>query len=151
MSTLSGPRMLYAVADSLQRDTTAKETVGVRAYSDDGEFVYVGAAEAITASGDPVSVAGALSAVKRGDRDTEGAFLGIAEAPFASGEYGYVRVKGPASTVVASGAVAGDELELSGTEGQLKKITTSGVAVAIALEASDDASTAVSDVLLLGR
>ena len=77
----------------------------------------------------------------RGDLDV-GAFIGIAEAPFASGEYGYIRVKGPASVVVESGAVAGDSLQLSGTVGKLKKTTTSGDQVATALAASDNASTA---------
>lgn len=151
MSKLSGPKQLFAVADSLQRDSTAKETVGDRAFGDDGEFIYVTAGESIPSSGDPVSIDGALTSVKLGDRDTEGAFLGCAESPFASGESGYIRVKGPASMIVESGAVAGDELELSTTEAKLKKITSSGVAVAIALEASDNASAARKNVLLLGR
>lgn len=151
MSELTGPVMLYPASDSLTRHSSAQTTVGNRAYGEDGEFVYVTAGEAIPASGDPVSIDGALSAVKLGDRDTEGAFLGCAEAPFASGESGYVRVKGPASMVVESGAVAGDELELSATEAKLKKITTSGTVVAVALEASDDAGTARKSVFLIGR
>ena len=146
-TVLTGPVEFVPAKDSTTRSTTALASVGSRAYAENGEFVYVGAGGAITTSGDPVSASGALSAVLRGDLDV-GAFLGCAEAPFASGEYGYIRVKGPASMVVESGAVAGDSLQLSGTVGKLKKTTASGDQVAIALAASDDASTAAIAVYI---
>jgi hypothetical protein len=147
---LTGPVMLSAVGDSATRHSSAQATPGARAYSEDGEFVYVTAGGAITTSGDPVTLAGVISAVVRGDLDT-GAFLGCAEAPFASGESGYVRTKGPTLMVVESGAVAGDELELSGTVGKLKKYAgTTRRAVAIATVASDNASTARILVHLCG-
>jgi len=153
MAKLTGPVAVTPASDSHSRHATALASLGSRAYSEFGEYVYVTAGEAISASGDPVSLDGGLGAVKRGDADTEGAFFGVAESPFASGESGYVCVKGfdpdGVDSVVASGAVAGDFLEMSGTEGQFKKITSSGVAVAVALEASDDASTARIDIMLL--
>jgi hypothetical protein len=147
---LTGPVLVTAAGTSAHRSTTAGATVGSRGYSENGEFVYVTAGGAITVSGDPVSVAGALSAVVRGDSDS-GAFLGCAEAPFASGESGYVRVKGETLMIVESGAVAGDEVQLSSTVGKLKKITTSGSAIGIALAASDNSSAARIAVYLTGR
>lgn len=147
VTVLTGPVMLTPAKDSGTRSTTALAAVNSRAYSEDGEFVYVKAGGAITTSGDPVSLSGTLSAVLRGDLDV-GAFIGIAEAPFASGEYGYIRVKGPASVVVESGAVAGDSLQLSGTVGKLKKTTSSGDQIATALAASDNASTAAIAVYI---
>lgn len=150
MARLTGPVLMTPAIDSTTRSTTALAAVGSRAYSEDGEFIYVKAAGATTASGQPVSVptgSGGLSGVVIGDLDT-GAFSGIADALFASGEYGYVRVKGPASVVVESGAVGGDLLQLSGTAGKLKKITTSGDAIAVALTASDNASAAAIDVYI---
>ena len=147
MSRLTGPVSLTPAVDSLTRHDEALAAIGSMAYGADGEFIYVTAGGAITVSGDPVSASGALSAVVRGDLDV-GAFLGIAEAPFASGESGYIRTKGPTTAVVESGAVAGGLLQLSGTVGKLKAITTSGTAVAVALEASDDASSAAIDIYL---
>lgn len=141
MSKLTGPVAVVPASDSLSRHATALASVGSRAFSEDGEFVYVGAGGAITASGDPVSVAGELSAVLRGGTGV-GAFLGSAEAPFASGEYGYIRVKGPTTGVVESGAVAGDQIELSSNVGKFKKITTSGTAVGICKATSDNAGSA---------
>jgi hypothetical protein len=147
MSKLSGGILIAPAETSLTRHSTAKIAVGSKVRGDDGEFVYVKAGGAITASGDPVSVTTGLDAVVRGDSGV-GAFIGIAEAPFASGEYGFIRVSGPAEVVVESGASAGGLLELSGTVGKLKAITTSGSAVAIINEASDDDSTARVSVLI---
>lgn len=147
MSRLTGPVMMTPAVDSLTRSTTALVAVGDRAYAEDGEFVYVTAGAAITTSGFTVSVNGPLSSVQPGSLST-GAFIGIAEAPFASGESGYVRVKGPASVIVESGAVAGDSLQLSATTGKLKKTTTSGDQCAIALAASDNASAAAISVYI---
>lgn len=152
MSEITGP-VQAAVGDSEKRTTTAEAAVGQRVPSEDGEFVYIKAGAALGAvavSGEPVSLAGGLDDCQVGDSDT-GAFIGIAEAPFASGDYGYIRVKGPCLAIVESGAVAGDELQLSATAGKLKKITTSGTAVAIAREASDNASAAHKSIYLLGR
>lgn len=146
-NVLTGPVMMVPAIDGTTRHSTAQVTVGTQAWSEDGDWVYVTAGGAITTSGDPVSVAGALSAVVRGDLDV-GQFLGIAEAPFASGESGYVRRHGPTSVVVESGAVAGGGLQLSSTVGKLKAITTSGTQIAIALEASDNASAAAISVFL---
>ncbi len=146
VTIMNGP-VMATPGSSGQRSTTALIDVGARGFSEDGEFVYVKAAEAIAVSGSPVSLSGGLAAVKIGDLDT-GAFIGIAEAPFASGEYGYIRVKGPTLVIVESGAVAGDSLQLSGTATKLKKTTTSGDQVAIALAAADNASTAQISVYI---
>ncbi len=143
---LSGPVLVTPADNANSRHSEAKATVGTRGFSEDGEFVYVGATVATSASGEPVSLVSSFSAVVRGDADL-GGFLGVAEAPIASGEYGYVRVKGPCTAQVASGVVAGNRLELSATVGFLKAITTSGVSVGIALEASPDAGGATDIVL----
>jgi hypothetical protein len=148
MSILTGPVMATPAKDSLTRSATALADVGSRAFGELGEFIYVTAAEAITTSGFAVSASGALSAVKTGNSST-GAFLGCAEAPFASGESGYIRIAGPCSMIVDSGAVAGDSLQISATAGHLKKTTTSGDQCAIALAASDNASTAAIAVFLV--
>lgn len=148
---LTGPLLLTAPGDSAKRHSSAQHTVGAIGYSEDGQFVYVTAGGAIGTSGDPVTLNGALSAVVRGDLDV-GAFLGCAESPFASGESGFIRTKGKTLMVVESGAVAGDELELSGTVGKLKKYAgTTRRACAIAQAASDNASTARIEVYLLGN
>jgi hypothetical protein len=126
-------------------------SVGSRGYSEDGEFVFVKAGAAFPASGSvgPVCSASDLEDCVTGDSDT-GAFVGIADAPFASGEYGYVRTKGPATVVVESGALAGGLLQLSATAGKLKALTTSGVAVAVAEADSDDAALDPIAVRVLG-
>lgn len=131
----------------LTRHSTAQVTVGTINQTENGEVVYIGAGGAITASGDPVSVAGALSACVRGDLDV-GVCAGMAEAPFASGEYGWIRKSGPCSMVVESGAAAGVGVQLSSTVGKLKAITTSGTQIGVMLEASDDAGTARKSVYL---
>jgi hypothetical protein len=150
MAVLTGPVLATPAVDSTTRHDEAKIAVGSKAFSQDGEFVYVQAGAAFPASGTvgPVSVATTLSAVVTGDLDT-GAFLGIADAAFASGEFGFIRTKGPATVVVESGAVAGNLLQLSATAGKLKVITTSGQGVAIALEAADDAGLAAKNVYIL--
>jgi predicted RecA/RadA family phage recombinase len=142
MSVLTGPRMASPAVDSLTRHSTAQTAVGTMAYSDDGEFVYVTASGTI-ASGSPVSASGTLAAVLEGDLDT-GAFLGVAEAAFTSGQSGFIRTKGICNAVVASGTTVGLELQLSATGGQLKPITTSGSAVAVALQANASAAAAKS-------
>jgi hypothetical protein len=147
MARLSGPNQFAPAVDSLTRHATAQATVGHRISNADGAYVYVTAGGAITTSGDPVSAAGGLNAVVRGDLDV-GAFLGIAEAPFASGESGYIRVQGPTTAVVESGAAAGSLIELSGNVGKLKPITTSGRAVGCMLAASDDAGAALKAIYL---
>jgi hypothetical protein len=149
MSRLTGPVMVSPATDSTTRHATAQVPVGTRAESFDGAFAYVTAGGTISSGGDPVSVAGGLDAVVRGDADV-GAFLGIAEAAFASGESGFVRTKGPTTAVVESGAAAGDYLELSDTVGKLE-VLASGVPVAIALEASDDDGVDQIDIYVLGR
>ncbi len=144
MARLTGPVLATPAQDSNTRSESALASVGSQAWAEDGEFVYVTAAGATTASGQPVSIptgSGGLGGVVIGDLGT-GAFAGIAEAPFASGESGYVRVKGPTTAVVESGAVGGSLLQLSDTAGKLKAITTSGDAIAIALTASDNDSAA---------
>lgn len=146
MAILTGPPLATPV-NSLDRSTTARATVGSLASSEVATYIYVGAGEAITTSGDPVSANAALSSVKRGDTDT-GAFLGVAEAPFASGEYGYIVKRGLTSAVLASGVAAGGLVELSATVGQLKAITTSGTAVGVALEAAANSSDVKKSVYL---
>lgn len=134
MAELKGAGM-FATCDSLKRSTTALEPVGKVVYTEDGAYLYVKAAGALTASGDPVSIDGLLSVgVKRGDLDV-GSFIGVSEAPFASGEYGYIKAKGLVQAVLASGTTVGGRVQLSATVGQLTNITTSGDAVGIALEA----------------
>lgn len=147
MAKLTGPVLATPAEDSLSRFSTEVISVGTRAFSADGEYLFVKAGGAITASGDPVSVDGLLSAVKRGDADV-GAFIGVAEAPFASGEYGWIKTRGSVDAVVASGTAAGDELELSGTVGELKPLTTSGAAVGKALAANTGA--AAKKAVILG-
>jgi hypothetical protein len=146
---LTGPVMLAPHNDANTRHTTAQVTLGSRAFSEDGEFVYVTAAGAISTSGSPVVAPSGFASVVNGDRDL-GGLLGVCDAPFASGESGYVRTKGPITAVVASGVVAGDELELSATAGQFKKITTSGQAVAMAFAASPNADGRTA-IYLFGR
>lgn len=150
MAVLTGPVLATPAVDSTTRHDEAKIAVGTKAFSQDGEFVYVKAGGAIPASGTvgPVSVATTLSAVVNGDSDT-GAFLGVAEASFASGEWGFIRTKGPCTAVVESGASAGGYLQLSATAGKLKALTTSGTAIAIALEASNNDGLEAIDVYLI--
>jgi hypothetical protein len=145
--------MAYPAKDSLTRTpvTAVPATlaaIGSRAFGEFGEFIYVTAAAAIATSGFAVSANSTLDAVQPGALGT-GAFIGCAEAPFASGDSGYIRIHGPATMIVDSGAVAGDSLQLSATTGHLKKTTTSGDQVAIALAASDNASTAAIAVFLV--
>lgn len=139
MAKLTGPVLATPAQNSLSRFDSEVIAVGTKAFSADGEYVFVKAGGAITASGDPVSASGTLSAVLRGDLDV-GGFIGVAEAPFASGEYGWVKTKGTVDAVVASGTTVGQELQLSATVGQLKAITTSGTAVAVALAANAGAA-----------
>ncbi len=151
MSALIPAGQISPAKDSLTRHATAKVAVGSRRNTDDGQFVYITAGAAlggVAVSGEPVSIATTLAAAAIGDLDT-GAFLGIAEAPFASGESGFIRTKGQCIAIVESGAVAGDYLQLSATAGKLKKITTSGSSIAIALAASDNASAAHIAIYLI--
>jgi len=105
MAKLTGPVLATPAEDSLSRFDSEVIAVGTRAFAADGEYLFVKAGGAITASGDPVSVDGLLSAVKRGDIDV-GAFIGVAEAPFASGEYGWIKTRG---SVDAGRDVDGDD------------------------------------------
>ncbi len=148
MATLSGPKQFFPAGDTLTRTTDAQATVGSRGESPDGGvYIYVKAGGAITASGDAVGISTNLSAVVTADLGVA-SFLGVTEAPFASGEYGYVQIKGSVSAVVESGAAAGTLVELSANAAKLKPITTSGAAVGIMLEASDNAGTARKAVYL---
>ena len=134
---LSGRPLFSPEGDADSRHSEAKATPGFLASSEDGDFVYIGMASnsATVNSGEPVSAGAGLSACVRGDSDA-GAFLGIANAPISSGEFGFIRRSGPVTAYVASGAVAGTPLELSGTAGQLKPLTSSGQQVGIALASS---------------
>lgn len=148
MATLSGPQQFFPAGDTLTRTTDAQDTVGKTAKSTAGdEYIYVKAGGAITASGDAVGISTNLSAVVTADLGVA-SFLGVAEAPFASGEYGYVQIKGSVSAVVESGAAAGTLVELSANAAKLKPITTSGRAVGIMLEASDNDGAARKSVYL---
>lgn len=142
---LTGP-VLVTPHDATVRTTDARATLGTRGFSEDGEFVYVKSVIANVNSGEPVTLRSGFDTVERGDAD-RGGFLGVAEVPLASGEYGYVRVKGPCEAYVASGVVAGGMLELSATIGQLKALTSSGQSVGIALEASPNDNGLTSVVL----
>jgi len=140
MAEIKGPGS-FAAHDSLTRSTTPRATLGQIVYTEDGAYMYVRAAGAITASGDAVAPSGLIQTtggVVRASSPTLG-FLGIAEAPFASGEYGYIKIKGFADAVVASGTTANSLLQTTTTPGTLGNITTSGTAVAVALEANTGA------------
>lgn len=141
MAEIKGPGS-FAAHDSLKRSTTPLAPLGQIVYTEDGAYMYVKAAGAITASGDAVAPSGLIQStggIVRADSPTLG-FLGIAEAPFASGEYGYIKTKGFADAIVASGTTANSLLQTTTTSGTLGNITTSGTAVAVALEANTGAA-----------
>lgn len=141
MAEIKGPGS-FAAHDSLKRSTTPLAPLGQIVYTEDGAYMYVKAAGAITASGDAVAPSGLIQStggIVRAGSTTLG-FLGIAEAPFASGEYGYIKTKGFADAIVASGTTANSLLQTTTTSGTLGNITTSGTAVAVALEANTGAA-----------
>lgn len=141
MAEIKGPGS-FAAHDSLKRSTTPLAPLGQIVYTEDGAYMYVKAAGAVTASGDAVAPSGLIQStggIVRADSPTVG-FLGIAEAPFASGEYGYIKTKGFADAIVASGTTANSLLQTTTTSGTLGNITTSGTAVAVALEANTGAA-----------
>lgn len=143
---------LAAPCSSTDRSSTAKAPVGSRAYSEDGEYVYVKAAAAVTGSGVAVmGNGGTLSAsgVIKTPATADKPFFGVAEVPFASGEYGYVKVKGPCDIALASGTTAGSYLATVATSGTLGAVTTSGTSRAVSLVAgNDDGVTPVACFLL---
>src|SRR5690606_41465229 len=126
MAEIKGPGS-FAAHDSLTRSTTPLAPLGQIVYTEDGAYMYVKAAGAITASGDAVAPSGLIQTtggVVRAASPTLG-FLGIAEAPFSSGEYGYIKTKGLADAHVASGTTANSPLQTTTTPGPRRNITTS--------------------------
>lgn len=149
VSQLTGPALaLDAPGLSSARHSSALIAVGSRAYSQDGEYVFIKAIATIPIN-TPVGTITDLSNCQAGDLGVA-EYVGVADAAFASGEWGYVRVRGPAGVVVESGASAGEFLELSATVSTLKTLTTSGVAVARLEEDSDDAGAAAVACQLIG-
>jgi hypothetical protein len=151
MANITGPVSVTAAVNSLTRTTTQSEVpLGQKVQTQDGEYMYVKAAGAVTVSGDAVAPSGLIQStggIVRAASTTLG-FLGVAEAPFASGEYGYIKTKGFVSAMVASGTTANSLIQTTATSGVLGNVTTSGTAVGMALEANAGAAAAKAVYLL---
>lgn len=142
MARITGPVAMSAAINSLTRSSTALAPLGQIVDTQDGSYMYIKAAGAITVSGDAVAPSGLLQSTGGGVRaaSTTLGFIGVAEAPFASGEYGYIKRKGFVDAMVASGTTANSLLQTTTTSGVLGNITTSGTGIAIALEANPGAA-----------
>jgi hypothetical protein len=151
MAQIKGAPSISAAVSSLTRSTTQLAPLGQIVPTEDGEYMYIKAAGAITVSGDGVQASGLLQSTGGGVRSasTTAGFLGVAEAPFASGEYGYIKRKGFVDAMVASGTTANGILQTTTTSGVLGNITTSGTGIGIALEANTGAA-AKKKVFLFG-
>lgn len=145
MANITGPASVSAAINSLTRSTTQLAPLGQIVATEDGAYMYVKAAGAITASGDAVQASGLLQStggVVRAASTTLG-FVGVAEAPFASGEYGYIKTKGFVDAVLASGTTANSIVQTTTASGVLGNITTSGTGIGVALEANAGAAAAL--------
>ena len=142
MARITGPVAMSAAINSLTRSDTALAPLGQIVPTQDGAYMYIKAAGAITVSGDAVAPSGLLQSTGGGVRaaSTTLGFIGVAEAPFASGEYGYIKCKGFVDAMVASGTTANSLLQTTTSSGVLGNITTSGTGIAIALEANTGAA-----------
>ncbi len=150
MAKITGPASISASIDSLSRHSEPQAPLGQIVWSEDGAYRYIRAAAAITASGDAVAPSGAMTTSAggyiRSASPTLG-FGGVAEAPFASGEFGYVKIKGLVNAMVVSGATINALLQTTTTTGALGTITTSGTGIGYLLEDTD--GTAPVSVYLL--
>jgi hypothetical protein len=117
------------------RHTTAKMKVGSKGYeytNPQNEHTYVRASGAITAYA-PVAVvdqSGLLNAIE--SADVKG-FVGVAQAAFATREYGTIATAGVCLALVPSGVSVGDPLTAGA--GAMSATLTNGVRHATVLEA----------------
>lgn len=124
--------------------------LGDRSTSDAGkEYVYVLAGSAITANFfckiDSAYTADMLST----SNDSYGTLVGVPEAAIASGSYGWLQVKGPATVQVSASCAANVRINTTATAGQLDDDGTAlsfpvfGVALTSARAASAGTAPAV--------
>lgn len=121
MAQISGPAIGVAVGDTNQRDTVQKAPLGSTAQDKLGNvYRYVKAGASIAAF-DAVRFQG--STLGFDDvRPTSAAaqpVVGIAQAAFASGDYGYVLIDGVGSCKTTGSVAANVQLVSSGTAGTL--------------------------------
>jgi len=97
-------------------EPTSNAELGDPAYGSDTKAVTYEAGEAVTA-GDVVAINSGQLALADDTTDTNA--LAVAAEDIASGENGTAYIEGPVVANVATGVSAGEELTVSGTEGQL--------------------------------
>lgn len=102
-------------------------TVGDRVTSYDGkEYVYVVAGSAITANFFCKFSEAYSADMLSTSNDAYGGLVGVPEATIASGSYGWLQVKGPATVQVSASCAANARLNTTATAGQLDDDATTG-------------------------
>lgn len=102
--------------------------LGDRLIRHDGtEWLFVQAGGAIASAGQVVVIDEAYSAVLLStSNDARGDLVGVAAFAFASGEFGWVQVKGPCVIQVAASCAANVRLNTTATAGQIDDDGTTG-------------------------
>ena len=120
------------------------------AFHDGREFVFVVAGGAIAVSDVATFGAAASATALSTSNDARGNFCGVAPVAFASGEYGWLQVKGAGTVNVLASAVANVRLNTTATAGKLDDDGTVGSmqVQGIYITATNDGSTAAVACLI---
>lgn len=120
MARLTGP-VMGTPGDSTRRTTSQELPLGTIAYGPGTEWVYIKAGASIAAY-DGVRFQGSASGYDdvRPTSATDQGVIGVADAAFASGEYGFVQTRGVATAKVVNATAAGSILHSGATAGTLE-------------------------------
>jgi hypothetical protein len=133
MARLTGP-ITATPGDSTRRTTTQELPLGTRVIGAGGsEWVYVKAGAAI-AQYDPCRFQGSADGYDdvRPTSAAQQFVVGVADAAFASGEYGFIQVRGKATCKVVVGTAAGSLLVTGAVANQLELADATDFAGAVA-------------------
>lgn len=127
MTAFVGARLTDTMSAAVQTANGRAFGLGDRYVANDGkEYVYVQASAAV-AQYDVVTITTAYAAASLStSNDGRGNLVGVAPVAFASSEFGWVQVKGPATIAVLASAAANVRLNTTATAGSLDDDGTTG-------------------------
>jgi hypothetical protein len=147
MAILTGPKSFFAGGPTSKRSTTAEESLGTKAYTDDGnEYTYCKAGAAIAVNDACIFTGSALgwdSVIP--SAAAEQVAVGVADTAFASADYGWLLTRGRVTCKTVNGIAAGSSLSTNATAGTLKISVTGDLApgVGVALVTGVTAGSAI--------
>jgi hypothetical protein len=130
MAILTGPKSFYAGGGSAKRSTVAEESLGTKAYTDDGnEYTYCKAGAAIALNDACVLAGSALGWDDvRPSSAAEQVAVGVADTAFASADFGWLLTRGRVTCKVVVATAAASSLSTNATAGTLKLAVTGDLA-----------------------